>query len=144
MVQKMNGLSRELIIHPGETLKEILINKNMSQQELALRTGVTAKHISTVLNGEKNISASFANKLEYALGVDASFWMTLQTNYDKEILAYEDLHAISSEELAIVKKLKDIIQYLTQKDMIRFCAQEDCYSPYSVLCGLSSADKNKD
>ena len=125
MAPKMNGLSRELIIHPGETLKEILINKNMSQQELALRTGVTAKHISTVLNGEKNISASFANKLEYALGVDASFWMTLQTNYDKEILAYEDLHAISSEELAIVKKLKDIIQYLTQKDMIRFCAQED-------------------
>ena len=125
MVQKMNGLSRELIIHPGETLKEVLINKNMSQQELALRTGVTAKHISTILNGEKNISVSFANKLEYALGIDAAFWITLQTNYDKEILAYEDLHAISNDELAIVKRFKQIIQYLTQKDMVQFCVQED-------------------
>lgn len=49
----MSGLSREMIIHPGETLKEVLEDKEMSQQELALRTGVTPKHISTVLSGEK-------------------------------------------------------------------------------------------
>lgn len=44
----MSGLSREMIIHPGETLKEILEEREMSLQELALRTGVTPKHISTV------------------------------------------------------------------------------------------------
>ena len=42
---KMNGLSREMIIHPGETLKEVLEDRETSQQELALRTGVTPKHI---------------------------------------------------------------------------------------------------
>lgn len=71
----MNGLSREMIIHPGETLKEVLEDRKMSQQELALRTGVTPKHISTVLSGEKNISVSFAKKLEYALDIDAEFWI---------------------------------------------------------------------
>ena len=78
----MSGLSREMIIHPGETLKEILEDRNMSQFELALRAGVTPKHISTIISGEKNISVSFAKKLEYALNVEAEFWINLQTLYD--------------------------------------------------------------
>ena len=35
MVKNTNGLSREFIIHPGETLKEILEDRGMSQKELA-------------------------------------------------------------------------------------------------------------
>lgn len=62
MEVKISGLSRDMIIHPGETLREVMKDRNMSQQELAYRTGVTPKHISTVLNGEKNITSSFAKK----------------------------------------------------------------------------------
>ena len=36
----------------------------------------------------KNISPDFAKKLEYALGIDAIFWINLQTNYDKELLEF--------------------------------------------------------
>lgn len=32
MKPKMNGLSLEFIIHPGETLKEVLEDKNMLQE----------------------------------------------------------------------------------------------------------------
>ena len=32
MVQNMKGLFPELIIHPGETIKEILNDRNMSQE----------------------------------------------------------------------------------------------------------------
>ena len=41
MAKRRSGLSREFIIHPGETLKEVLEDREMSQKELALRTGVT-------------------------------------------------------------------------------------------------------
>ena len=85
----MSGLSREMIIHPGETLKEFLEDRNMTQQELALRTDASPKHISTVLSGEKSISISFAKKLEYALNIEAEFWVNLQNAYDKEILEYQ-------------------------------------------------------
>lgn len=85
----MIGLPSEMIIHPGETLKEVLENKNMSQKELVLRTGVSAKHISSVLRGKKNMSASFAKKLEYALNIEAEFWVNVQNSYDKEILEYQ-------------------------------------------------------
>ena len=45
MVKEKNsvGLSRDYIIHPGETLAEVLEDREMSQRELAVRTGMTEK-----------------------------------------------------------------------------------------------------
>jgi len=108
-MEKTTGLSRDFIIHPGETLKEFIEDRNMSQKELAIRCGVSEKHVSTVLNGKKDISPSFAKKLEYALGIDAIFWMNLQANYDKDIIKYEELHEITDEEISVLKELKEIL-----------------------------------
>ena len=93
-VQNTIGLSRDLIIHPGDTLAEVIEDRDMSQRELAVRTGMTEKHISTVISGQKNISPAFAKKLEYALGIESSFWMNLQFNYDRELLAFEEVNNI--------------------------------------------------
>lgn len=119
----MSGLSREMIIHPGETIKEVLEERGMSQLELSLRTGVSAKHISTVLNGEKNISVTFAKKLEYALGIDATFWINLQTEYDKEILEFDEFHSISKEEIEVYKDKKNIFDFLFTQKIIPVCNQ---------------------
>ena len=62
MMEKMNGLSLDFIIHPGETIKEILEEKQMNQEELAIRTGFSPKHVSEVVNGKKGISPSFADR----------------------------------------------------------------------------------
>ena len=43
----------------GNYLVELRKNKDMSQKELAIRTGMSEKHISTVISGKKNISSSF-------------------------------------------------------------------------------------
>ena len=118
----MSGLSREMIIHPGETLKEVLEERNMTQLELSLRTGVSAKHISTVLSGEKNISVSFAKKLEYALGIEAEFWMNLQTAYDKELLEFDELNSITDNELSVAKLLKGISEFLVKNLLIPACS----------------------
>lgn len=103
------GLSRDLIIHPGETLQEVLEDRGMTQNELAIRTGMTEKHISTVIHGKKNISSSFAKKLEYALGIETEFWMNLQANYERELLEFEELNNISEQEIGILKNLKDVL-----------------------------------
>ena len=99
MAKKMNGLSRDFIIHPGETLKEIFEDTGMSQKELAMRTDVTESYISSVVNCQKEISVSFAKKLEYALDIEASFWINLQANYDKELADFEEHSKISNDEL---------------------------------------------
>lgn len=110
MVKEKNsvGLSRDYIIHPGETLAEVIKDREMTQRELAVRTGMTEKHISTVIHGQKSISAAFARKLEYALGIETSFWMNLQANYDREILEFEELNNITEEELRVLKNLKEV------------------------------------
>ncbi len=112
MVKEQNtiGLSREFIIHPGETLLEVLEDRDMSQRELAIRTGMTEKHVSTVIHGQKGISAAFARKLEYALGIETSFWMNLQANYDRELLEFEELNHISGQEISVLKNLKEVLE----------------------------------
>ena len=115
----MSGLSREFIIHPGETLKEVLEDRGMSQRELALRTDVTETHISNIVNCQKDISVSFAKKLEYALGIDASFWINLQANYDKELADFEEVNRISKDEIDIMRRLKDISNYMQQSGLAK-------------------------
>lgn len=61
----------------------------MSRKELALRTGVTEKHISTVINGERGISTGFARKLGYVFP-KAQDWLRLQNEYDQEQLQIKD------------------------------------------------------
>lgn len=118
MMGNVNGLSLDLLIHPGETIKEVLDNKKMSQEELAIRTEYSPKHISEVVRGKKDISSEFANRLEYALGIPASFWMNLQTNYDKEVFEINSLNNIEEKELEILKDLKEVIKFCENEEII--------------------------
>jgi HTH-type transcriptional regulator/antitoxin HigA len=113
MAQNTTGLSHDFIIHPGETLAEVLEDKGMKQNELASRTGMTPKHISTIVNCEKPISTSFAKKLEYVLGIDSGFWINLQANYDKALSDFQEINKIDREELHILRFLKkQVVPYL--------------------------------
>lgn len=118
MVERMNGLSLDFIIHPGETIKEVLEEKQMNQEELAIRTGFSPKHVSEVVNGKKGISPSFAKSLEYVLGIPASFWINLQGIYDKEMLEYKEQEEIDESEIKIVKELKKLIKYAEELDIM--------------------------
>mgnify|MGYP004521036353 CR=1 FL=1 len=117
-MEKLNGLSLDLIVHPGETIKELLIDKDMTQEELAIRTGYSAKHISEVISGKKDISSKLANSLEYVFGIPTEFWINLQGLYDKEVLELEKINNIKEEEFNILKELKDVVKYCESNKII--------------------------
>lgn len=119
MMEKLNGLSLDLIIHPGETIKELLEKKEMTQEELAIRTEYSAKHVSEVISGKKNISSKFANALEYVFGIPTEFWINLQGNYDKEILELQKINNIKEEEFNVLTELKDIVKYCETTGIIK-------------------------
>ena len=119
MMEKMNGLSLNLIIHPGETIKELLEENGMTQEELAIRTGYSAKHVSEVISGKKNISSKFANALEYVFQIPTDFWINLQGIYDKEILELEKMNNIEAEEFSVLNELKDIVRYCEANNIIK-------------------------
>ena len=115
MAVKKTGISRDLIIHPGETIYDVLEERGITQAELAARTGVTPAYISNVIAGKKDISAKFAFALEYALGVPKSFWLNLQANYDAELLEANEEQTITEEERSAREALNDIVKYLRKK-----------------------------
>ena len=112
MAVRKTGISRDLIIHPGETIADVLQDRGITQTELAIRTGVTPAYISNVIAGKKDISANFALALEYALDVPKSFWLNLQANYDSELLELNEEQTISEAERRIRDELTDVVKYL--------------------------------
>lgn len=115
MVVKQENISLDLFIHPGETVFEVIQERNISQKELAYRTGFSEKHISTIISGQKPISAEFAKKLEYALDIPASFWRNLQTNYDLELINFNEKHNITIDEIKIAKEVKETAEKITKE-----------------------------
>ena len=118
MAAKQRGISRDLIIHPGETIADVLEERGISQAELATYTGVTPVYVSNVIHGKKDISAKFALALEYALGVPKSFWINLQANYDAELLEYNAKQSITDEERSVRDSLKDIVKYFRKEGLM--------------------------
>lgn len=59
---------------PGETIKEQLIDRGISQKEFALRMDMSEKHISKLINGEVQLTTDVAIRLEMVLGLPANFW----------------------------------------------------------------------
>jgi HTH-type transcriptional regulator/antitoxin HigA len=112
MAKKITGISHDLIIHPGETIGDILVERDISQAELAAITGVSAAYVCNVISGKKNISAKFALALEYALGIPKSFWINLQANYDAELLEANARESITDEERAVRNALKEVVKHL--------------------------------
>jgi len=68
---------------PGETLQEVLDDRQMSQAELAERTGRPKKTINEIIKGKAAITPETALQLERVLGIPASFWNSLERNYQE-------------------------------------------------------------
>lgn len=121
MAANKRGISPDLLIHPGETISDILEERKITQKELAQRAGVSESFLSDVIHGKKDISKKLAAGLEYALGVPSSFWLNLQANYDAEFLSIHEEETIRAEERNICEKIKSnliIPENLTQDQII--------------------------
>ncbi len=70
-----------IAIPPGETIKEQLDERGMTQKEFAARMGYSQKHISQLINGQVRLMDDTAQRLENVLGIPATFWLNLENNY---------------------------------------------------------------
>ncbi len=73
-------------VPPGEILmEEFMKPMNISINALARRIGVSPARISNIVNAKRAISADTALRLERCFGIEAQFWLNLQTDYDLRI-----------------------------------------------------------
>lgn len=118
MVEKNRGISPDLLIHPGETISDLLEDRGITQKELAQRAGVSEAFLSDVIHGKKDISKGLAMGLEYALDVPSSFWLNLQANYDAELLSLQAVQSIQDEEKTVLTSIHEIVKYLKKQSII--------------------------
>ncbi len=119
MAAKNRGISPDLLIHPGETIADLLEERSLSQKELAQRAGVSEAFLSDVIHGKKDISRGLAMGLEYALGVPCSFWLNLQANYDAEVLNLKEEETVNDEEKNVLKTIHAVAEYLEKMEYIQ-------------------------
>ena len=83
------GTSRtwpDLAIAPGEVLLEELQARSMTQKELARRLGRPAQGINEIVNAKKAITPDTAIRLEDVLGIEAQFWLKLESDYQMTLI----------------------------------------------------------
>ena len=69
--------------HPGEILlREFLEPVGVTQADAASRMGVPFQRLNGIVRGRRAVSADTAILLEALTGMDAEFWLTLQSKWD--------------------------------------------------------------
>jgi HTH-type transcriptional regulator/antitoxin HigA len=74
---------------PGETIADLIEEREWSQADLAERLGYSTKHISLLINGKAPITEKTALKLENVLGSSASFWLSREAQYRAKLARQE-------------------------------------------------------
>jgi addiction module HigA family antidote len=77
-------------IHPGEVLREDFLEPlSISINRLSRELLVPPNRISEIVNGKRAITADTALRLERFFGVEAQFWLNLQTEYDLRMMKHK-------------------------------------------------------
>ena len=77
-------MTSSMLIHPGEMIKDEIIARGITQKELAKQMGVSYTVFNEILNGKRPVTTDYALLLEAALGINASIWIGLQTDYNMQ------------------------------------------------------------
>ena len=80
-----NELRSPVAFHPGEFLLEEVEERGLKKTDFAKSIGMLPGNLSELFRGKRNINARIAVKLEMALGINAEYWLGLQSAYDLTI-----------------------------------------------------------
>lgn len=72
-------------IHPGEFLREMLEELDLSQAQFARAIGVSAMRISHVVNGSRPVTVELALLFARAFEQSPQYWLNLQAAYDLKV-----------------------------------------------------------
>jgi len=85
-------------VHPGEVLlKDFIEPMEITRYKVAKLAGVQQRRIDEICAGQRAMTADTALRLARLFGIDAQFWMNLQTQYDLETTEHEMRKRIEQE-----------------------------------------------
>ena len=98
---------------PGETIADILQDRNLSLAELAQRMARAPKQVNELLDGRAAITSEVARQLASILGGSADFWRTRESQYRADLsrLRKEARSAVADEKWLREIPVRDMINF---------------------------------
>jgi len=93
----------------------------MSQKDLCLRTDISEKHISNIIQGKASITPETALILEKVFGMSAEFWNNLQKSYDEDKARIEEKKLMTKKielDKDILAEIKDGYKNLADEGFV--------------------------
>lgn len=91
-------MAKRAPIHPGEILKtEFLDELNLSAYALAKALSVPTNRVTSIVNGDRAITADTALRLARFFSTTPEFWLNLQTHYDLTVASRREARRIERE-----------------------------------------------
>lgn len=85
MTDRGHVFSPDWVSPPGDTIRDLMAERNWSQVELAHCLGFSLKHLNQLVKGKAPITKDTALRLERALGSTANFWLNRETKYRERL-----------------------------------------------------------
>ncbi len=86
------------LAHPGELLlKEFIRPNGLTVYRVAKDAGIPQPTLQLLVSGQRSISAETALRLGAYFGIDAQFWLNLQSEYDLRLAREAKLKSIRKE-----------------------------------------------
>ena len=70
---------------PGDTIADLIEERDWTQVQLSERLGFTPKHVSQLINGKTPITEEIALKLTKVLGSTETFWLNREADYRAQL-----------------------------------------------------------
>lgn len=87
----------DFAVAPGETLLELIESLSMSQAELAVRAGLSAKTVNQIVQGKAPVTPETAIRLERVTGTLANFWLSLESNYRAQLSRQDESSELEAQ-----------------------------------------------
>lgn len=102
MTKKGTEFSPDWVSPPGNTICDLLEERQWTKAELSRRLGQSEKHVNLLLSGKAGLTEDTAIRLERVLGGSAQFWLALESQYREAITRHE-----------VNEELKESVSWLT-------------------------------
>lgn len=81
MSSQVENFAPDWVSPPGDTILDLMEERDWNQIELANRLGYSTKHLNQLIKGKVTLTYDTAQKLERVLGSSISFWMNRESKY---------------------------------------------------------------
>ena len=89
MINHKQEFQPDWISSPGDTIFDLMEERDWNQVELARRLGFTTKHLNQLIKGKATLSEDAALRLERVLGSTARFWLNREAIYRERLARLE-------------------------------------------------------